>query len=164
LPGFELERPDGSAREQEDNMFKHLLLPTDGSPLSNSAIEKGIQIARDTRAQVTGIYVAPEFHVMTYRTEMLEDTRSQFAADSRAHAKQYLEVIQAAAMKAGVICDVVTVTGDHPFEEIIKTAEAKGCDLIIMASHGSRGMRGLLLGSETQKVLTHGKVPVLVYR
>ena len=145
-------------------MFKHLLLPTDGSALSNSAIEKGIQIARDLRARVTGIYVAPEFHVMTYRAEMLEDTRSQFAEDSRAHANRYLEVIQAAAAKAGVACDVVSVTGDHPFEEIIKTAQAKGCDLIVMASHGNRGMRGLLLGSETLKVLTHGKIPVLVYR
>ena len=73
-------------------------------------------------------------------------------------------MIQAAAAKAGVACDVVSVTGDHPFEEIIKTAQAKGCDLIVMASHGNRGMRGLLLGSETLKVLTHGKIPVLVYR
>lgn len=145
-------------------MFKHLLLPTDGSPLSNNAIEKGIQLARETRAQVTGLYVAPEFHVMTYRTEMLEDTPAEFAADYRAHAKQYLEVIRTAASKAGVVCDVVSVTSDHPFEEIIKTAEAKGCDLIVMASHGRRGVRGLLLGSETQKVLTHGKMPVLVYR
>jgi len=145
-------------------MFKHLLLPTDGSALSNSAVEKGIQIARDIGAQVTGIYVEPEFHVLTYRTEMLEDTRSQFAADSRAHASQYLEVIRAGATKAGVSCDVVSVTGDHPFEEIIRTAEARGCDLIVMASHGNRGVRGLLLGSETLKVLTHGKIPVLVYR
>lgn len=71
-------------------MFKHPLLPTDGSSLSNDAIEKGIRFARDAQAQVTGIYVMPEFHTMTYRTEMLEDTKSQFAADCRAHADQYL--------------------------------------------------------------------------
>ena len=145
-------------------MFKHLLLPTDGSPSSNDAIEKGIQFARDTQARVTGIYVVPEFHVLTYRTDMLEDTRSQFAADCRAHANQYLDVIQAAAIKAGVTCDAVSVSSDHPFEAIIKTAEEKGCDLIVMASHGRRGVRGLLLGSETHKVLTHSKIPVLVYR
>ena len=145
-------------------MFKHLLLPTDGSSLSNDAIEKGIQFARDAQAQVTGIHVMPEFHTMTFRTEMLEDTESEFAAYRRAHADQYLGVIHAAAREAGVTCDSVSVISDHPFEAIIMTAEEKGCDLIVMASHGRRGMRGLLLGSETIKVLTHSKIPVLVYR
>jgi nucleotide-binding universal stress UspA family protein len=145
-------------------MFKHLLLPTDGSSLSNDAIEKGIRFARDVQARVTGIYVMPEFHTMTYRTEMLEDTESQFAADRRAHADQYLGAIHAAAKEAGVTCDSVSVISDHPFEAIIMTAEEKGCDLIVMASHGRRGVRGLLLGSETVKVLTHSKIPVLVYR
>ena len=145
-------------------MFKHLLLPTDGSSLSNDAIEKGMQFARDAQAQVTGIYVMPEFRTMTFRIEMLEDTESQFAVDSRAHADQYLGVIHAAANKAGVACDSVSVISDHPFEAIITTAEEKGCDLIVMASHGRRGARGLLLGSETVKVLTHSKIPVLVYR
>ena len=145
-------------------MFKHLLLPTDGSSLSNDAIEKGIRFASDAQAQVTGIYVMPEFHTMTFRTEMLEDTEQQFAADRRAHADQYLRVIRAAANKAGVACNTVSVINDHPFEAIIAAAEEKGCDLIVMASHGRRGVRGLLLGSETVKVLTHSKIPVLVYR
>lgn len=145
-------------------MFKHLLLPTDGSPFSNSAVENGIQFAKSVQAKVTGIYVTPEFHMVTYRVEMVEDTEPQFAADCRAHADQYLDVIQRAANKAGVICDTVSATSDHPFEEIIRTAEHKGCDLIAMASHGRRGVRGLLLGSETHKVLTHSKIPVLVYR
>ena len=111
------------------------------------------------QAQVTSIYVMPEFHMVTYRVEMVEDTEPQFAAHCRARADQYFDVIQGAANKAGVICDTVSVTSDHPFEEIIRTAEHKGCDLIAMASHGRRGMRGLLLGSET-----HSKIPVLVYR
>ena len=145
-------------------MFKHLLLPTDGSPSSNDAIQKGIQFAKSEQAQVTGVYVMPEFHVMTYRVEMVEDTKPQFAVDCRAHADQYLDVIQGAADKAGVTCHTVSVTSDHPFEAIIKTAEKKGCDLIVMASHGRRGVRGLLLGSETLKVLPHSKIPVLVYR
>jgi nucleotide-binding universal stress UspA family protein len=145
-------------------MFKHLLLPTDGSESSNDAVEKGIRFAKSEQARVTGIYVMPEFHLFTYRTEMLEDTQPQFAADCRAHADKYLAVIDGAARKAGVACDTVSVTSDHPFEAIINTAEEQGCDLIVMASHGRRGARGLLLGSETQKVLTHSKVPVLVYR
>ncbi|MGZ5187460.1 MAG: universal stress protein [Caldimonas sp.] len=145
-------------------MFKHLLLPTDGSPASNDAIRKGIQFAKSEQAQVTGIYVIPEFHVMTYRVDMVEDTKAEFAEDTRVHADRYLGVVREAARQAGVTCETVSVTSDHPFEAIIDTAEAKGCDLIVMASHGRRGARGLLLGSETLKVLTHSKIPVLVYR
>ncbi|MGZ5278236.1 MAG: universal stress protein [Caldimonas sp.] len=145
-------------------MFKHLLLPTDGSPASNDAIRKGIQFAKSEQAQVTGIYVIPEFHVMTYRVDMVEDTKAEFAKDTRVHADRYLGVVREAAGQAGVTCETVSVTSDHPFEAIIDTAEAKGCDLIVMASHGRRGARGLLLGSETLKVLTHSKIPVLVFR
>ena len=113
---------------------------------------------------MTGLYVIPEFHLVSYRVEMVEDTKAEFAADSRAHADRYLDAIQVAANKAGVACRTVSVTSDHPFEAIIKTAEEQGCDLIAMSSHGRRGLRGLLLGSETLKVLTHCKMPVLVFR
>lgn len=145
-------------------MFKHLLLPTDGSELSEAAIKKGVQFAKTINAKITGIHVIPEFHVFTYRTEMLEDTREQYAKDSRAHAQQYLAVIERAAQEAGVTCDTAYATSDEPYEVIIKTAAERGCDLIMMASHGRRGVQGLLIGSETHKVLTHSKIPVLVYR
>lgn len=145
-------------------MFTHLLIPTDGSQLSERAIRKGIAFAKSINAKVTGFHVVPEFHVFTYRTEMLEDTEKQFAEDSKAHAAQFLGVIESAAKEAGVRCDTAYVTHDHPYEAIIKAAEERGCDLIMMASHGRRGVRGVLLGSETQKVLTHGRTPVLVYR
>jgi nucleotide-binding universal stress UspA family protein len=145
-------------------MFKHLLLPTDGSELSEAAIRKGVQFAKTINAKVTGFYVMPEFHVFTYRTEMLEDTKEQFAKDCKAHADQFLAVIEKAAKAAGVACDTAVVTSDHTYEAIIKAAEKKGCDLIMMASHGRSGVQGLLLGSETHKVLTHSKIPVLVYR
>lgn len=145
-------------------MFKHLLLPTDGSQLSEAAIQKGVQFARSINAKVTGFYVMPEFHVFTYRTEMLEDTKEEFAKDCRAHADQFLAVIEKAAKAAGVACDTALATSDHTYEAIIKAAEEKSCDLIMMASHGRRGVQGLLLGSETHKVLTHSKIPVLVYR
>lgn len=145
-------------------MFKHLLLPTDGSELSESAIRKGVEVAQAINARITGLYVIPEFHIFTYRTEMLEDTRDEYAQDCEAHAAQYLGVIERAAREAGVPSEKATATHDHPYEAIIKTAEERGCDLIVMASHGRRGVQGVLLGSETQKVLTHSRIPVLVCR
>ena len=145
-------------------MFKHLLLPTDGSQLSEAAIHKGVQFAKTINAKVTGFYVMPEFHVFTYRTEMLEDTKVEFARDCKAHADQFLAVIEKAAKAAGVACDTALATSDHTYEAIIKAAEEKSCDLIVMASHGRKGVQGILLGSETHKVLTHSTLPVLVYR
>ena len=145
-------------------MFKHLLLPTDGSPSSEDAIGKAIAFAKDAQAQVTGLYVMPEFQVLTYRVEMVEDTKAEFAADCLAHARQYLDVIQRAADHAALSCRTVSVSGEHPFEAIIQSAEKYACDLIVMASHGRQGLRALLLGSETLKVLTHSKIPVLVFR
>jgi len=145
-------------------MFNHILLPTDGSKGSEKAIRKTLALAKTTGAKVTGFHVVPKFHVFTYRTEMLEDTREEYARDSRAHAERYLAVIEKAAKQAGVSCETAYATSDHPHEAIIQTAKRKRCDLIAMASHGRRGVRGLLLGSETLKVLTHSKIPVLVYR
>jgi nucleotide-binding universal stress UspA family protein len=145
-------------------MFKHILLPTDGSELSAAAIQKGIQFAKSINAQVTGFHVILPFHVFTFQTEMLEDTKEQFERDSQAHAERFLDVINKAAKEAGVRCDTNYVVASHPYDAIIKAAEEKGCDLILMASHGRRGVQGVLIGSETQKVLTHTKIPVLVVR
>lgn len=145
-------------------MFTHMLLPTDGSELSERAIAKGILLAKESNAKVTGISVAPEFHVLTFNTTMLEDTKEQFLADSRAQATKNLATLQKAAAEVGVPCDAVVEVSDNPYEAIIHTAESKGCDLILMASHGRRGAKSLLLGSETVKVLTHSRIPVLVYR
>ncbi|HAL40132.1 MAG TPA: universal stress protein [Polaromonas sp.] len=144
-------------------MFTHLLLPTDGSQASEAAIQKSIQFAKEAHAKVTGVHVIPEFHVLTYKTAMLEDTREQFAKDCKAHAAQFLAVIEKAAKEAGVACETAYVISDYPYEAIVKMAEDKGCDLITMASHGRKGVKGFLLGSETQKVLVHSKKPVLVF-
>jgi len=145
-------------------MFKHVLLPTDGSKLSDGAIRMGVQLAKTFGAKVTGIYVMPEFHIFTYKTEMLEDTKKEFAKDSKAHAAQYLSVIETAAKAAEVTCEITSTTHDHPYEAIINAAKRRGCDLIVMASHGRKGAQAVLLGSETQKVLTHSHIPVLVCR
>lgn len=145
-------------------MFKHLLLPTDGSKLAQAAILQGVRLAKEAGAKITGVSVAPEFHVLTFDTAMLEDTKAEFLAESRAQAQKNLAMLTKAAVEEGVPCDSVVAVGDHPYEAIIRTAEQKGCDLIMMASHGRRGVQALLLGSETQKVLTHCRIPVLVYR
>jgi nucleotide-binding universal stress UspA family protein len=145
-------------------MFKHLLVPTDGSALSEEAIRMAVGLAREFGAQITGIHVIPEFHLLTYGTEILADTRAEYAQHARHHAERYLAFIERAATDAAVLSDTTWVTSDHPYQAIINTAQERHCDLIVMASHGRRGVEGLLIGSETQKVLIHSRIPVLVYR
>jgi nucleotide-binding universal stress UspA family protein len=145
-------------------MYKHLLLPTDGSPLSEVAIRNTMQFAKSINAKVTGFYVSPLYHALSFQMEMMAESEDDFAKHSRSQAEKLLADIEDAANIAGVSCDTTYAIGDHPYEEIIKAANANGCDLITMASHGRKGMRGLLLGSEAQKVLTHSKIPVLIYR
>lgn len=145
-------------------MYKHILLPTDGSSASEAAVQACFQLARQLGAKVTGLHVLPEFHVFTYKTEMLEDTRAQFVKDSEEHARKILSPVERVAQETGVICSTMHVVSDDPYEAIIQVAQDSQCDLIVMASHGRKGVKGLLLGSETQKVLTHSRIPVLVYR
>ena len=145
-------------------MFKHLLIPTDGSPLSESAALKGLELARTLGARVTALHVSPRFHVITYRTEMLEDSRDEYERDSRLHAERYLDFVAKAAAQAGVACDTVRQVGDDVYRSIIEVATDKSCDAISMASHGRRGVAGVLLGSQTQHVLTHSVIPVVVWR
>lgn len=145
-------------------MFKHILLPTDGSDLSLRAVERGIELAKAMGARVTGFHASTPFHVLAYDTLQLESTREEYLRSSAGQAAQMLGKIETAAQAAGVPCASVSTVSEHPYEDILQTATQRGCDLIVMASHGRRGVKGLLLGSETQKVLTHGNVPVLVYR
>lgn len=145
-------------------MFKHLLLPTDGSELSMAAVREGIRFAKEADARVTGVSVTPQFHVLTFNTTMIEDTKEVFLAESRAQAQANLALLKKTADDAGVDCDIEVVVSDQPYDAIIRVAEKAGCDLILMASHGRHGAQALLLGSETQKVLTHTRIPVLVYR
>lgn len=145
-------------------MFKNILVPTDGTKLSDKAVKQAVAIAKQLKAKLTTIHVAPKFHTFTYQIEMLEMTRKEYAEASAQRADQILQHVERVAHSAGVRCEKVRSSGDQPFEEIIRTATRKGCDLILMASHGRRGIEGFLLGSETQKVLTHSKIPVLVCR
>lgn len=145
-------------------MFKHILLPTDGSEFSTAAIHNGLKLAKLAGAGITAFYVVPEFHTYTHRVEVEQEAKQRFAKNCEAHAQQVLSIVVDAAKAAGIQCDTAWTISDHPYEAIIETSIDKACDLIVMASHGRSGVSGLLLGSETQKVLTHSKIPVLVYR
>jgi nucleotide-binding universal stress UspA family protein len=145
-------------------MYKRILLPTDGSEASARAADAGVAFARELGADVVALNVTPPFRVFSTDAEMLEDTPEQYAIASRERARKLLGGIAAAAQAAGVPCSLEHLESDAPWSAIIDTAQRLGCDLIVMASHGRRGIAGLLLGSETQKVLLHSTIPVLVHR
>jgi nucleotide-binding universal stress UspA family protein len=145
-------------------MFKRILLPTDGSEQSERAILAGVGFAKELGAEVVGLTVIPKFHTFTYKAEMVEDTSDEFAIESAKRAVIYQEFIRGAAREAGVTCTCEQVVSDDPWKAIVETAVSRQCDLIAMGSHGRRGIAGVLLGSQTQKVLVHSSVPVLVYR
>lgn len=147
-------------------MFKHLLVPTDGSQLSSDTVKRAIAFARETGAQVTFFFAKPDYPVAFYGEGALIDptTPERFAEMADQQAREILAAHEAAAKAEGVLSASMSSVSDTPYEAIIAAAEEAGADLIFMASHGRRGISGLLLGSETQKVLTHSKIPVLVYR
>lgn len=145
-------------------MFKHILLPTDGSPAAESAVHACIQFAKQTGASITAIHVMPVLHMFTYEPGVTESVHEQVRKDREMHSKKYLDLVEQRAAAAGVPCKSMLVTSDYPYEAIIEAARSGHCDLIAMASHGRKGIKGLLLGSETQKVLTHSATPVLVFR
>jgi nucleotide-binding universal stress UspA family protein len=145
-------------------MYTNILLPTDGSELAGMAVQHGIALAKRIGAKTTALTVVPPFHVVTIDTQMLEDTPAQYKTRMQKHTEKTLGAVARAAQAAGVACEMVHVEHEHPYRAIIDTAGSKGCDLIVMASHGRHGISAIVLGSETVKVLTHSKIPVLVHR
>lgn len=147
-------------------MFKHILVPTDGSQLSMETVKRAVDFAREAGARITFFYAKPEYPVAFYGEGALIDptTPEKFAAMAEQQAKEILGACEQLASTANVPSAKLAVTSDIPYEAIIAGTATAGCDLIFMASHGRRGISGLLLGSETQKVLTHSRIPVLVYR
>ena len=143
-------------------MYANILIATDGSELAAKAVHHGIALAKRIGAKATVLTVFPPFHTFTTDTQMIEDTPAQYKARVHKHAEKILGAV--AAQAAGVACETVQVEHEHPYRAIIATAESKDCDLIVMASHGRHGISAVVLGSETVKVLTHCKVPVLVHR
>jgi nucleotide-binding universal stress UspA family protein len=145
-------------------MYTNILMPTDGSELAAKAIRHGIALAKRIGAKVTALTVIPPFHTFTTDTQMIEDTPAQYKARMQEHAEKTLGAVVNAAQAAAVSCEAVHVEHEHPYQAIIDIADLKDCDLIVMASHGRHGISAIVLGSETVKVLTHCKIPVLVHR
>ena len=141
-------------------MYKHILIPTEGSVLSNKAIEHGIALAKALGANVTALTVSEPFHVSAFEPRIVEQYRKHVAA----LAAKHLDTAKNVASALDVACELVRVEHELPYRAIIDTATERGCDLIVMASHGRRGISAIVLGSETIKVLTHSTIPVLVCR
>ena len=148
-------------------MYKHILVSTDGSRLSRKAIAAAVGLAKSEAARVTGVYVIPPYASMMYGEGVLyapPDSGAAYRRSLKRGGKKALAVLDVEARIAGIASAGSVVSGATPWEGILRTAKAKKCDLIVMASHGRSGLAGLVLGSETHKVLTHSKVPVLVCR
>jgi nucleotide-binding universal stress UspA family protein len=147
-------------------MFKHILIPTDGSKLSTEAAAAGVKLARSLGARVTALFAAPPATPVIYRAALPAGyaTPAAHKAMIEKTARANLGAVEKAAKAAGVRCEGVVVTSDFPADAILETAAKRGCDLVFLSSHARSGLRGVLLGSQTQKVLAAGKLPVLVYR
>jgi nucleotide-binding universal stress UspA family protein len=148
-------------------MYSHILVCTDGSRLAQKAIRTAARLARTLDARLTGTYVGAPYVAPVYSEGMIyaaTATRAQYDQAVKRAGRKALEAVSAAAQAAGIKADTTVVTSNTPWQGILKVAQSRRCDLIVMASHGRRGLAGLLLGSETVKVLTHSKVPVLVCR
>ncbi len=144
-------------------MYKRILVPTDGSDITSKAVQSAIAMAKLTGAEVFALAVKEPFPYSAI-SEMQPVPPQEFLDAQERVAAARVKAVAEAAAAAGVICHAHSVEGLHPWEAILDHGKAQDCDLIVMASHGRRGMSALLLGSETQKVLTHSTVPVLVVR
>ena len=146
-------------------MYKHILLPTDGSTLAEIAINNGLQFAKSVGAKVTGFYVLVERPVESFEDFAPVNAKAPAHDElSKQEAQKFLAVVADKAKVWGVPCTTLAMPHISPHQAIIKAASDQGCDLIIMASHGKKGVTGELVGSETARVITNCKIPVLVYR
>lgn len=147
-------------------MFKHILVPTDGSTLSLRAAKNAIRFAKVHGARITAFYAAPDYHPNIAGDYLPANfvPLGVYQKEVKKTADKYLAQVKKLADVGGVACSGLFASNDSPSDAIIKAAKEKKCDMIFMASHGRSGIAGLLIGSETNKVLTHCKLPVLVYR
>jgi nucleotide-binding universal stress UspA family protein len=146
-------------------MFKHILIPTDGSDVAVRAIQAAITLASEMGAKVTG-FCAEEPPVRPYRNGFAipPEIALELERRSREHARRNVAEIEKAAEAAGVAFEPLVVASHSPYQAIIDAAVERNCDAICMGSHGHRGLAGLVLGSVTHKVLTHSQIPVIVIR
>jgi nucleotide-binding universal stress UspA family protein len=147
-------------------MFKHILIPTDGSPVSTKAVKAGIALAKEHGAKVTGYHAVEPVPVHLYGEGYIADKEmvEEFDRRRRAAAKKHIDALAREAQKAGVTFEPLVQTSTRPYDGIVEAAKKRKCDLILMSSHGHRGLDRLMLGSVADKVIQRSKVPVLVYR
>jgi len=147
-------------------MFKHILIPTDGSEVSRKAVRAGIALAGEMGAKVTAFYAEEPVPGQFYGEGYIADKKLVAALEARArrYSRKCVGAVRTAGKAAGVPVETVVVKSPVPYRGIIEAARRGNCDAIVMASHGRRGLAGLLLGSVTQQVLSHSRIPVLVYR
>ena len=152
--------------ETEPAMFKHILIPTDGSPVAAKAIHAGVALAKEMGATVTGYYAQEPLPAHLYSEGYIADKKlvAELERRSREYAERCVAEIGATAKAAGVPFEPVVANAPVPYKGIIDAADKRKCDAIFIASNGHRGLTSLLLGSVTQKVLTHSTIPVLVFR
>lgn len=147
-------------------MYRHLLVPTDGSALSLKAVKTAARLAQSLGARVSIVHVMPPWIPPVYGDPLgylpVVSDPEEFKANIERSAQRVLDAAVRRIESLGVSCGSVLCTHEHPWEGILKTARSRRCDLVVMASHGRRGLAGVLLGSETARVLTHSRVPVLV--
>ena len=145
-------------------MYKCILLPTDGTEFCERALRHGIALAKLVQATVVGVTVTQPLHSALPRSLIPKNLAGVIHGETVKAADEKLAVVERLAREAGVQVETVRLSNDHPWEAIVQAAKDKRCDLIVMASHGRRGVSAVVLGSETQKVLTHSSIPVLVVR
>jgi nucleotide-binding universal stress UspA family protein len=147
-------------------MFKHILIPTDGSPVADKAVKAGIELAKALGARVTGYYAIEAIQPQVYGEGYMIDQGlvKEFERSAREAGEKHMAAIAKMAAASGVEFSSLVLKAETPYEGIIDAAKKRKCDAIFMASHGRRGLAGLIMGSVTHKVLTHSKLPVLVYR
>jgi nucleotide-binding universal stress UspA family protein len=149
----------------ESSMYRHILIPTDGSELAHRAVVHGLALAKLVGAKVTALTVEGSFSVYavpTLKDYQISDSFAAHIEHAKAHAGKILDGVAQDARAAGVTCEAVQIEQDQPYKAIIETAEQRDCDLIVMASHGRSGIAAIALGSVTTEVLAHTKIPVLV--
>lgn len=144
-------------------MYQRILVPTDGSEITSKAVDTAVNLAKSLGARLLTISVKEPFPYSAI-SEMQPTPPQEFYDAQERIATARVKTVADKAMAAGLACEAHTVEALHPWEAIVDHANAKSCDLIVMASHGRRGVAALLLGSETQRVLIHSKVPVLIVR
>ena len=145
-------------------MYKHILIPTDGSELSKAALDNGVALAKALQARVTVLTVLRPWHAVAPAEVMVAFPESEYRLGAETAAASYLDAAAVEARDAGVACGTLVAEHERPWQAIIETAASQNCDLIVMASHGRRGIAKFILGSQATRVLAHTAVPLLICR